>query len=270
MPGDQYVNPLGNSPTFMGPAEVRPEHRARIREAVGALTGAEVPFIVAGAFASHAYTGVWRDTKDLDLFLPPGIVPDALGALSRAGFETEIRHPWWLAKAWKEDYLIDLVFGIGNREIQVDDGWIERGLSTEILGMPARLISIEDLIVSKMFIAFRDRFDGADVVHLIRCASGRIDWERLLNVLGQRHRVLLLWHLLLFDYVYPAHAGLLPAELMRRIFEERLPAWTGEARPTEAFRGTLLDHRAFAIDLADWGYPDPRRTREQVREVAKP
>jgi hypothetical protein len=136
--------------------------------------------------------------------------------------------------------------------------------------MPVRLISIEDLIASKAFIAFRDRFDGADVVHLMRCAAGRIDWERVLAVLGERHRVLLLWHLILFDYVYPGHAGTLPGELIRRIVDERAAAWAGAAPPEEIFRGSLLDHRAFAIDVADWGYPDPRKPREAVPEVTEP
>lgn len=266
-PGDDLVNPMANCPTHEGSPELPPEQERVIGQALSALSEAGVPFIVAGAFASHAYSGMWRETKDMDLFLPPHAVPAAMRALEAAGFETEVRHRWWLAKAWRDDHLVDLVFGIGNREIQVDDGWIERGLPVEICGAPARLISLEDLIVSKVFIAFRDRFDGADVVHLIRCMAGRVDWDQVLEVLGERHRGLLLWHLFLFDYVYPGHADQLPHDLIRRLFEERARQWQSGAEADEPFRGTLLDHRAFAVDVKDWGYPDPRRAPESVEEV---
>ena len=49
-----------------------------------------IPFAVSGAFALHQHTGIWRDTKDLDLFPPQQDVPCALAALASAGFETEI------------------------------------------------------------------------------------------------------------------------------------------------------------------------------------
>ena len=54
---------------------------------------------------------------------------------------------------------------------------------------------------------------------------------------------------------------------MREIFEERARAWgDGGARP-ESFRGTLLDERAFAIDLEDWGYDDVRREPDDTEGV---
>ncbi|MDX1660722.1 MAG: hypothetical protein R3326_02930, partial [Gemmatimonadota bacterium] len=96
---------------------------------------------------------------------------------------------------------------------------------------------------------------------------GRIDWNRVLDGLGPDHRTLLLWHLVLFDYVYPGHADHLPHELMRELFEERARSWEeGDARP-EAFRGTLLDERAFAIEVDDWGYDDVRRQPDEAGDV---
>ncbi len=259
VPGDEYANPMANCPTYEGSPEMPPEQEKRVAEALTTLEEAEVPVILAGAFASHAYSGIWRNTKDLDVFLMPRDVRTALAALSEAGFETELRDPWWLAKAWREEWLVDLIFGMGNREIQVDEGWIERALPVEIAGVPTRVISLEDLIVSKVFIAKRDRFDGADVAHLIRCAGGRIDWDRVLEGMGSEHRTLLLWHLVLFDYVYPGHGDHLPHDLMRELFDERALAWRDDRVRPNAFRGTLLDERAFAIDVEDWGYDDSRR-----------
>lgn len=267
VPGDEYANPLGNCPTYEGSPDMPPEQEEFVAEALSALEDADVPVILAGAFASHAYTGIWRNTKDLDLFLRPRDVPPALEALAGTGFETELRDPWWLAKAWRDDWLVDLIFGMGNRELQVDDGWIERGLPVEIAEVPTRVIALEDLIVSKVFIAKRDRFDGADVAHLIRCAAGRIDWDLVLRGMGPEHRTLLLWHLVLFDYVYPGHADHLPHDLMRALFEERARSWENRRARPNAFRGSLLDERAFAIDVEDWGYEDVRKKAEDSEEV---
>ncbi|MGH9339268.1 MAG: hypothetical protein ACRD1R_06720 [Acidobacteriota bacterium] len=127
------------------------------------------PEDIAGGFAYHAYTGIWRSTKDLDIFLKPEDVEPALATLRESGFQTEIVASHWLAKAWMRPYLIDLIFGMGNGALRVDDQWTQRSNPVKICGVMARLIPIEEMIASKLFIAKRDRFDGADVVHLIRC-----------------------------------------------------------------------------------------------------
>lgn len=54
---------------------------------------------------------------------------------------------------------------------------------------------------------------------------------------------------------------------MRELFDERADTWgNGRTRPN-AFRGTLLDERAFAIDVEDWGYEDTRRKPDEAGEV---
>src|SRR5689334_2755076 len=54
-------------------------------DTVRALTDAEVPFVVGGAFALKHYARVARDTKDLDVFLCRRDVPRALEALRNKG-----------------------------------------------------------------------------------------------------------------------------------------------------------------------------------------
>jgi hypothetical protein len=44
--------------------------------------------MLGGALALNTYTGIWRDTKDLDVFVPERRVARVLDALQRAGFET--------------------------------------------------------------------------------------------------------------------------------------------------------------------------------------
>ena len=72
----------------------------------------------------------------------------------------------------------------------------------ESLGFPVRLMPIEEMIWSKAFLMERERFDGADVLHLVRARQKEINWPRLLSRFGEHWRVLLA-HLVLFPYVYP-------------------------------------------------------------------
>src|SRR5215469_11023137 len=75
------------------------DQEALFRGVLELLEGNRVRFAISGAFALHEYTGIWRDTKDLDLFLPATETPRALELLQQAGFHTEIPDPVWLAKA---------------------------------------------------------------------------------------------------------------------------------------------------------------------------
>src|ERR1700735_5329796 len=157
------------------------EARECYRDVVQALEQARVPCAVGGAFAMHRHTGIWRATKDLDLLLVADDVPRALRQLNHAGFETHIEDPVWLAKATRGDYFVDLITGVGNASLIVDKSWIERASSDEILGVPCKILALEEMIASKAFVSRRERFDGSDVVHLIRACGPQIDWNRLLE-----------------------------------------------------------------------------------------
>jgi hypothetical protein len=121
---------------------------------------------VAGAFALHEYTGIWRTTKDLDLFLPTQEAPRALKLMEMAGFTTEITDPVWLAKVRQGDHFVDLIAGMSNAVIRVDYSWIKRSRRCELFGTQIRVLAPEELIASKVFVTRRERFDGADICHI--------------------------------------------------------------------------------------------------------
>lgn len=210
-----------------------------------------VPYAVSGAFALREHTGICRNTKDLDLFLDSRDVPKALAELQSEGFETEVKDPVWLAKAHREDFFVDLITGMSNGIVTVNSTWIERATPSEILGIPVRVLAGEELLVSKLFIAFRERFDGADIVHLIYGTRGKMDWNRVLALVGE-HWQLLLWALVLYHYVYPQETKAVPVEMWNELlhrFQKNLKTPNTEAN----FRGSLLDERMFAIDVNEWG-----------------
>ncbi len=227
------------------------EARECYQDALKALLDLGISFAVGGAFAVHTYTGIWRTTKDLDLLLTVGDLPDALDRLKSRGFVTYVKDPVWLAKASRGDYFVDLITGIGNASLGVDATWIERAVPEVVLGLPCRVLGAEELIVSKVFVAYRERFDGADVVHLIRGRGKSLDWTRLIRLIGS-HWELLFWSLVLFAYVYPAHTDDVPEHIWND-----LTTWFTHGiknRNKDApFRGSLLDPRMFAIDVNEWG-----------------
>lgn len=241
-----------------------PEQRSLFCDVLQHMNRAEVPYVVSGAFALQQHTGIWRNTKDLDLFLPPDVVPQALEHLKHQGFETEIRDPVWLAKAHRDGFFVDLITGMSNAIITVDQSWIDRGSPAEVLGVNTRVLAPEELIASKLFVNFRERFDGADVVHIIFGTRGKLDWQRLRQLVGE-HWEMLLWELVLFHYIYPAKSHYVPREVWDDLLS-RLHKDLDQPRKEAPFRGSLLDDKMFAIDVNEWGMENLLKINRDQRE----
>jgi hypothetical protein len=113
------------------------------------------------------------------------------------------------------------------------------------------------MVWSKAFIMERERFDGADVLHLLRACADRMDWGRLVARFGPHWRVLLS-HLLLFGYVYAGERDRIPATVMARLLR-RLEHETASPAPDRKIcRGTILSRAQYLVDVECWGYRDAR------------
>jgi Nucleotidyl transferase of unknown function (DUF2204) len=231
--------------------EFPPEQQRLFREVLQVLNQGGIPYVVSGAFALQKHTGIWRDTKDLDVFLPAQHVPHALECLVNDGFECSVVDPVWLAKAHRGDFYVDLICGMSNAVIVVEDSWIERGMPTEIVGVPVRVLAPEELIASKLFVTRRERFDGADIAHVVYGTRGRLDWDRLLQLAGS-HWEMLFWALVLFRYVYPARSSYVPFHVWNGLLQ-RFQHELANPNPHAKFRGSLVDEKMFAIDVHEWG-----------------
>lgn len=221
------------------------------REVMELMNRNRVQCVVSGAFALHEHTGIWRDTKDLDLFMPANEVGKALRLLEKDGFQTEIRDPVWLAKACRGDYFVDLITGMSNGVIRVDYSWVKRASRSDVFGISIRVLAPEELIASKIFVTRRERFDGADICHVIYGTRGNIDWNRLLHLAGE-HWEMLLWCLVLYHYVYPAHTQYVPREIWDELLQ-RFKIELQHPNKNLQFRGSLIDEKMFAIDVEEWG-----------------
>jgi hypothetical protein len=225
--------------------------------AINALQQSQVPFLVGGAYALAHHTGVVRHTKDFDIFTRANDCARVLEVLSTAGYHTEMADPRWLAKVYSGEDFIDVIFSSGNGIAQVDDGWFEHAIGAKMFGLPVRLCPPEETIWSKAFVMERERYDGADIAHLLRAYGGRLDWDRLLDRFGSQWRVLFS-HLILFGFIYPCERSRIPpsviATLLDRLRLETHPPLTAG----RLCQGTLLSKAQYAIDIDRWGYQDAR------------
>lgn len=210
-----------------------------------------IRYAVAGAYALNEHTGICRDTKDLDIFLTAQNAQKALRCLRQRGFECELCDPVWLYKAHRGEYFVDLITGMSNAVLTVQDSWVERAKPAVVEGVPTRVLAAEELLASKLFVTRRERFDGADIAHVIYATRGQLDWERVLALAGGNWEMLF-WALVFFRYVYPAQSKCVP----RHIWERLIALFQNAIRnpdPRARFRGSLVDDKMFAIDVKEWG-----------------
>ena len=125
--------------------------------------------------------------------------------------------------------------------------------------MPVRLVPAEEMIWSKAFIMERERFDGADIAHLLRrrrptaglaapAAPLRPHWRVLLGSPGPVR-------------LHLSRASAAPCRrgVMHELASRRLQARAAPPPPGGAVcQGTLLSREQYLTDSSSWGYEDAR------------
>ena len=241
------------------PLLTTPDKAELYRTALDMLNRSGVPYLVGGTYAFQYYAGISRTTKDFDIFVRPRDVQRINDVLTRAGFKTEIAFSHWLAKAHHGDKFIDVIFSSGNGVAEVDDEWFAHAVDEEVLGAPVKLCPPEEMVWSKAMIMERERYDGADVAHLLRHCSGLLNWERLMRRFANNWRVLLS-HLVLFGFIYPGERALIPSALMKDLVNRLLAELEVPTRNSKVCQGTLLSRAQYLVDVDEWGYEDARMT----------
>ena len=253
---------MPHKPNSKTPGEIDRDTAARYtrrfyRDVLTSLEQANVPVLVGGAFAFSYYTGIQRPTKDFDLFIRREHIDRALDTLAEAGFHTELTFPHWLAKARSDEFLVDLIFGSGNGVAPVDDLWFEHAVQAEAVGVPVWICPAEELLWSKAFVMERERYDGADVIHVLRKRGPQLDWPRLIDRFGDYWRILLL-NLVLFGFVYPGEEPPAPRWVMDGLLARLDDELNAPPTDDRICQGTLISREQYLVDLLDWGYADAR------------
>jgi len=252
-----------------GKRALDPSTRQFYCRSVEILNESKVPYLVGGAYALARYTGIERHTKDFDIFVRKQDCQRVLELFSEAGYQTDLTYPHWLGKAFSGNDYIDVIFSSGNGVAVVDDHWFNHAVECEVLGLPARICPAEEMIWSKSFIMERERFDGADIAHLLYACGHKLDWPRLFGRF-QNHWHVLLSHLILFKYIYPAERDRIPSLVMLELMNRLRKETRTTPPPDKVCRGTLLSREQYLFDVDELGYEDARQsprgnmTREQI------
>jgi hypothetical protein len=149
---------------------------ATLKKAAAALRGAGVPFLLGGSLASWARGGP-ESRHDLDLMIKHEDCETAIAALTAAGMRAEDPPEEWLVKVWDGDVLVDLIFS--PKGVPIDDDVIARGEEMSVLSMHMRVMSLEDVLVTKLMAITEHhlRFEGP--LSIARALREQVDWARV-------------------------------------------------------------------------------------------
>lgn len=151
---------------------------AVLAEAVGALDGAEIPYVLIGGIASSGF-GRPRWTHDIDILVSPDDAERALVVLGDHGFATDRLDTRWIYKAYKHDVMVDLIFRPAGGMF-LDTEMIRRSVAKAFCGHVVKFIPPEDLIVMKAVVhseaSPRHWHDALAIL-----GETDLDWEYLLR-----------------------------------------------------------------------------------------
>ena len=149
---------------------------AAFKQAAAALRRAGIPFVLGGSLASWARGGP-ETRHDLDLMLKPEDAERALDALADAGMETERPPEEWLYKARHGDTPIDLIFF--PKAMPITDEVIERGERLSVLGMEVPVMSLEDVMTTKLQALTEHSLRYESPLQIARALREQVDWAKV-------------------------------------------------------------------------------------------
>ena len=190
-----------------------PEKEWQVYTAViDAATAAGIPFAIGGAFGLAVYTAVWRDTKDLDLYVLPRHRESMIGLVQRLGLTDYFAQlPYdrrWIYRATTDGVIVDLIWAMANHRTQIDKLWMS-GPEVQIRGRTVRAVPPEAILWDKLYILQRDRCDWPDAMNLLYTQAVNLDWTEVLDRL-QGDAPLLAGALSVFRWLSPGVAAQLP------------------------------------------------------------
>lgn len=83
----------------------------------------------------------------------------------------------WLWKAWDGDVLIDVIFK--PRGLEVTDEVIARGDDLHVLGITIPVMSMEDVLATKLLALHEHELDFTGLIRIARSVREQIDWRYL-------------------------------------------------------------------------------------------
>ena len=206
------------------------------RQALDALNREQVSYAIGGAFAMNHYTGMSRNTNDLDIYIQRSDLQTALRVLHSTGFldsgEMAAGDREWIYHAKKNGVMVDLIWQSPNHMNCLDETFSLRAVPGSFLDRPAKFLPADSLIWTKVFTINRGRCDWPDIFNIVRAKPDSLDWGFLVEKIGDNWPVMLSF-VLLFDWVYPGEREAIPDEVRNDLFarkREAVPLSSGSTR----------------------------------------
>lgn len=208
-------------------------------------------FAVGGGLAAMVYAGQWRNTKDIDLYVPERQHEDMIRTVRDLGLQDyyEIL-PYdrkWIYRSYKQETIVDVIWAMANQRAVVDETWL-RGPQVEADGERFQLLAPEEELWSKLYVMQRDRCDWPDALNLLYGVGPELDWRHLLQRV-EPDVALLAGLLSVFGWICPQRARALPSWVWTEL---RLTVPEPLATPElVAQRARLLDSRPWFTPALD-------------------
>lgn len=219
------------------------------QKVIQAVRGLDISFALGGAFAVAAHVGLWRNTKDLDLYVCPEERQRVIDTLNHLGlkdyYEVLPYDRNWIYRSYKEDIIIDIIWAMPNQRTLVTDTWLEAGPTLHLRGEEVRVVPAEEMIWGKIYVLQKERSDWTDIFNLIYAVGPQMDWPRLIEDLDM-DAPLLGAVLQVFAWLTPGRARELPGWLWERL---------SIAPPQEAASLERTERRAQRMDSRPWFLP---------------
>lgn len=149
---------------------------AAMKHAAAALRDADIRFALAGGLACWARGGPATD-HDVDFLVKPEDAQRAQDALAGAGMRPEQPPEDWLLKAYHDDTLVDVIFAPSGGT--VTDEMLDRAEEREVMGMRLPVMSLEDVLVTKLLALTEQEPDFGAVLEIARTLREQIRWHEV-------------------------------------------------------------------------------------------
>lgn len=222
------------------------------RHVLDVLKKSAIPFMVGGTYAFNAYTGITRETKDIDLITTKANCKRILSLFKKEGYATELLDPVWIGKIYHNDNFVDVIFAERNGIYKVKNSWFELARSGKVLGRKVDLMPLEFMISTKIYVKFREKYDGSDINYLLLQYAKKINWHVLTRQVAT-HWQLLFSHLLMFAFVFPSEKNAIPPWVIKNYLKKTQDYFSQPPLNLHITRGHLISYEySWAIDKWDY------------------
>ncbi|HWQ53863.1 MAG TPA: nucleotidyltransferase [Bryobacteraceae bacterium] len=227
-------------------APISDEQWSVYRQVIAQAREKGIPFALGGGLAVSVYTGHWRESKDLDIYILPHDRDSMIDITRRVGlvdyFDQRPYDRTWIYRSCSNEVIVDLMWAMANHRAPVDESWLLYGAQVNVNGEHLRVLPVEEMIWDKLYVLQRDRCDWPEAMKLIYAAGPTLDWEHLLERMGE-DLPLLAGVISVFRWICPGRAHAFPRWIWERL--ELSAPQPGTAPDTDRSRVELLDRRGW-------------------------